>query len=75
MAVDVRDPRLIIHAVADRREISIQVIDDGPGVGDPENTLRPFISPKKKAWASAWLVLDEMLRKPGQILSGPTLCK
>jgi anti-sigma regulatory factor (Ser/Thr protein kinase) len=48
MAGDVRDPRLIIHVVADRREISIHVIDDGPGVGDPENTLRPFISPKER---------------------------
>ena len=43
-----RDPRLIIRAAADRREMSIQVIDNGPGVDDPENIFEPFISTKKK---------------------------
>jgi signal transduction histidine kinase len=43
-----RDPRLIIRAAADRREMSIQVIDNGPGLDDPENIFEPFISTKKK---------------------------
>ena len=42
-----RDPRLIIRATADRREMSIQVIDNGPGVDDPEKIFEPFISTKK----------------------------
>jgi PAS domain S-box-containing protein len=42
-----REPRLIIRAAADRRELSIQVIDNGPGVDDPENIFEPFISTKK----------------------------
>jgi hypothetical protein len=43
-----RDPRLIIRATADRREMSIQVIDNGPGVDDPEKIFEPFISTKKE---------------------------
>ena len=43
-----RDPRLIIHAEAGRQELSIQVIDTGPGVDDPENIFEPSISTKKK---------------------------
>jgi C4-dicarboxylate-specific signal transduction histidine kinase len=43
-----RDPGLIIRAAADRREMSIQVIDNGPGLDDPENIFEPFISTKKK---------------------------
>jgi PAS domain S-box-containing protein len=42
-----REPRLIVRAAADRRELSIQVIDNGPGVDDPENIFEPFISTKK----------------------------
>jgi signal transduction histidine kinase len=42
-----REPRLIIRAAADRRELSIQVIDNGPGLDDPENIFEPFISTKK----------------------------
>jgi PAS domain S-box-containing protein len=42
-----RDPRLIIRAIADRREMSIQVIDNGPGVDDPEKIFEPFVSTKK----------------------------
>ena len=42
-----RGPRLIIRATADRREMSIQVIDNGPGVDDPEKIFEPFISTKK----------------------------
>jgi hypothetical protein len=42
-----RDPRLTIRAAADRREMSIQVIDNGPGLDDPENIFEPFISTKK----------------------------
>jgi C4-dicarboxylate-specific signal transduction histidine kinase len=42
-----RDPRLIIRVAADRRKLSIQVIDNGPGVDDPENIFKPFISTKK----------------------------
>ena len=43
-----RDPRLIIRATADRRQMLIQVIDNGPGLDDPENIFEPFISTKKK---------------------------
>jgi PAS domain S-box-containing protein len=43
-----RAPRLIIRAEADRREMSIQVIDNGPGLDDPEHIFEPFISTKKK---------------------------
>jgi C4-dicarboxylate-specific signal transduction histidine kinase len=43
-----RDPRLIIRATADRLEMSIQVIDNGPGVDDPEKIFEPFISTKKE---------------------------
>lgn len=43
-----REPRLIIRATADRREMLIQVIDNGPGVDDPENIFEPFISTKTK---------------------------
>jgi PAS domain S-box-containing protein len=43
-----RDPKLIIRAATDRREMSIQVIDNGPGLDDPENIFEPFISTKKK---------------------------
>jgi C4-dicarboxylate-specific signal transduction histidine kinase len=49
MEGNVRDPRLIIHAVADRRKMSIQVIANGPGVDDPENIFETFISIRKKA--------------------------
>ena len=40
--------RLIIRAPSDRREMSIQVIDDGPGVDDPEKLFEPFFSTKKE---------------------------
>lgn len=43
-----RDPRLIIRATANRREMSIQVIDNGPGVDDPEKIFEPFFSTKKE---------------------------
>ena len=43
-----RDPSLIIRATADRREMSIQVIDNGPGVDDPEKIFEPFFSTKKE---------------------------
>jgi PAS domain S-box-containing protein len=43
-----RDPRLIIRATADRREMSIQVIDNGSGVDDPETIFEPFFSTKKE---------------------------
>jgi PAS domain S-box-containing protein len=43
-----RDPRLIIRATADRGEMSIQVIDNGTGVDDPEKLFEPFISTKKE---------------------------
>jgi len=43
-----RDPRLIIRAAADRQEMSLQVIDSGPGLDEPENIFEPFISTKKK---------------------------
>jgi PAS domain S-box-containing protein len=43
-----RDPRLIIRATADRRDMSIQVIDNGLGLDDPEKIFEPFISTKKK---------------------------
>jgi PAS domain S-box-containing protein len=48
MESSARAPRLIIRAAIDRREMSIQVIDNGPGVDDPENIFEPFISTKKK---------------------------
>jgi C4-dicarboxylate-specific signal transduction histidine kinase len=41
MEGNVRDPRLIIHSVADRRKMSIQVIANGPGVDDPEISSKP----------------------------------
>jgi anti-sigma regulatory factor (Ser/Thr protein kinase) len=40
--------QVIIHAVADRRGMSIKVIDSGLGVDDPENIFEPFISRKKR---------------------------
>ena len=48
MEGSLRAPRLIIRAMADQREMSIQVVDNGPGVDDPENIFEPFISTKKK---------------------------
>jgi C4-dicarboxylate-specific signal transduction histidine kinase len=42
-----REPPLIIRVAADRRELSIQVIDNGPGVDDHENIFKPFISTRK----------------------------
>src|SRR5580698_6175618 len=42
-----RDSRLIIRATVGRREMSIQVIDNGPGVDDPEKIFEPFFSTKK----------------------------
>jgi C4-dicarboxylate-specific signal transduction histidine kinase len=43
-----RNPRLIIRATADQREMAIQVIDNGPGVDDPERIFEPFFSTKKE---------------------------
>jgi C4-dicarboxylate-specific signal transduction histidine kinase len=43
-----RDPRLMILATVDRREMSIQVIDNGPGMDDPEKLFEAFISTKKE---------------------------
>jgi PAS domain S-box-containing protein len=43
-----RNPRLIIRATADQREMSIQVIDNGPGLDDPEKIFEPFFSTKKE---------------------------
>jgi PAS domain S-box-containing protein len=43
-----RDPRLVIRVTANGQEMLIQVIDNGPGVDDPENIFEPFISTKKK---------------------------
>ena len=48
MEGSLRDPRLIIRAMADRREMSIQVIDNGPGVDDPAKLFEPFFSTKKE---------------------------
>src|SRR5258708_1232484 len=44
---DPRESRLIIRAAADRRELSIHVMDTGPGVDEPETIPAPFISTKK----------------------------
>jgi PAS domain S-box-containing protein len=43
-----RNPRLTIRATADQREMSIQVIDNGSGVNDPEKIFEPFFSTKKE---------------------------
>src|ERR1700733_10515958 len=43
-----RNPRLIIRATADQREMAIQVIDNGPGLDDPEKIFEPFFSTKKE---------------------------
>jgi len=43
-----RDPRLVIRATVDRREMSIQLIDNGLGVDDPEKIFEPFFSTKKE---------------------------
>jgi C4-dicarboxylate-specific signal transduction histidine kinase len=51
MEGSLRDPRLIIRATADRREMSIQVIDNGSGVDDPEKIFEPFsCQRRKRAW-------------------------
>ena len=43
-----RDPQLLIRAAVDRREMSIQIVDNGSGLDDLENIFEPFISTKKK---------------------------
>jgi phosphoglycerate-specific signal transduction histidine kinase len=57
-----RDPRLIIRARTDRREMSIQVIDNGPGVDDPEKIFEPFFSTKKRAWGLDWQFPAQLLK-------------
>jgi signal transduction histidine kinase len=46
MEGNLRQLRLIMRAADDRRESLIQVIENGPGVDDPENICEPFISTK-----------------------------
>lgn len=44
-----RDPKVIIRAaISDDKEVAIQVIDNGPGIGDSEKIFDAFVTTKEK---------------------------
>ncbi|HEX4227254.1 MAG TPA: PAS domain-containing protein [Bryobacteraceae bacterium] len=54
MENNAREPEVTIRAKVNAQEIAVQVIDNGPGIGDPEKIFDAFVTTKEKAWESAW---------------------
>ena len=48
MENNAREPQVTIGATVSAQEIAVQVIDNGPGVGDPEKIFDAFVTTKEK---------------------------
>jgi C4-dicarboxylate-specific signal transduction histidine kinase len=48
----------VCAAVTDQNEMLVQVIDNGPGIGDTEEIFDAFVTTKKNGLGSVWLCPD-----------------
>jgi PAS domain S-box-containing protein len=48
MENNAREPQVTIRAMVNAQEIAVQVIDNGPGIGDPEKIFDAFVTTKEK---------------------------
>jgi signal transduction histidine kinase len=48
MENNAREPEVTIRATVNAQEIAVQVIDNGPGIGDPEKIFDAFVTTKEE---------------------------